>query len=93
MVSDYAFGEHGAWTDTRDSLAALAQRDVQEPALCARGCWTARCAVPGGCASPYCVKWYEQPVVMMAAVGINMLELPGVLVPFRGGGVDNIYLR
>ena len=36
------------------------------------------------CGQAYGIRWYELPVVMMASVGVNFLEVPGMLAAFRG---------
>lgn len=37
------------------------------------------------CGRAYGIRWYEVPVVMMASVGLNLLEVPGMLAAFRMG--------
>jgi hypothetical protein len=45
------------------------------------------------CGRAYGIRWYELPVAMMASVGINLLELPGMLTAFRNGSVTETYFR
>jgi hypothetical protein len=45
------------------------------------------------CGREYGVRWFELPVVMMASVGINLLETPGMLAAFRGGSFDKTHFR
>jgi len=45
------------------------------------------------CGQAYGVRWYELPVVMMASVGINLLEVPGMLAAFGVSGLGKTYFR
>lgn len=45
------------------------------------------------CGRSYGVRWYELPVVMVASVGINLLELPGMVAAFRGGELGKTEFR
>lgn len=45
------------------------------------------------CGRAYGIRWYELPVVMMASVGINLLEVPGMLTAFRNGSISETYFR
>lgn len=38
------------------------------------------------CGRGYGIRWYELPAAMAASVGINLLEVPGMLAAFRGHG-------
>jgi hypothetical protein len=45
------------------------------------------------CGRTYGVRWYELPVAMMASLGINLLEVPGMLSAFRGSGFSKTHFR
>lgn len=45
------------------------------------------------CGRSHGIRWHELPVVMMASVVINLLELPGMLASFRGRGLGETYFR
>jgi hypothetical protein len=45
------------------------------------------------CGRAYGIRWYELPVVMMASVGLNLLEVPGMLAAFRGSEFGKTYFR
>jgi len=45
------------------------------------------------CGRAYGIRWYELPVVMMASVGINLLELPGMLTAFRNDSLTETCFR
>jgi hypothetical protein len=36
------------------------------------------------CGSGYGIRWYEQPLVMTAAIGLCMFEIPGMVTAFQG---------
>ena len=45
------------------------------------------------CASAYGVRWFEWPVAMGGAVIVNAMEIPGMLVAYRGGTIDETAYR
>ena len=45
------------------------------------------------CGPSYGIRWYELPLVMLASVGLNLLEIPGMLAAFRGSGLGKTQFR
>lgn len=39
------------------------------------------------CGPQYGVRWYELPAAMVTSVGLHLLEIPGMLQAYRGGGL------
>jgi hypothetical protein len=45
------------------------------------------------CRLAYGIRWYELPLVMLASVGVSLLEAPGMLTAFRGRELSGTHFR
>lgn len=45
------------------------------------------------CGPQYGVRWYELPAAMLTSVGLHLLEVPGMLQAYRGGGLGGSLFR